>query len=199
MPELTDQLAAHQPAAIEAIAKERVAEAPLTGTDVPALGYGLAFGVVCREWYPFATGRDRRDAGRRAFPRYPASVQDEAVGSWAYANDDLQPGLACSARLASGAPGTARHHPDPAALGQFRRGGVPRLDKGRSQHPAALDDHQHPGCRALCRPSITVRPNGDRVVPRQSERPGHFLRRRTGAARFHLMASPARRPSGSAL
>jgi hypothetical protein len=25
------------------------------------------------------------------------------------------------------------------------------------------------------------------------------LRRRTGAARFHLMASPARRPSGSAL
>ena len=85
VPDLIDQLAARRPAAVEAIAKERI---DLAGPDVPAVGYGLRLGVYCREWYPFATGRALRDAGRRAFPRYPASIQGEAVGSWAYANED---------------------------------------------------------------------------------------------------------------
>lgn len=89
VPDLIDQLAARQPAAIEAIAKQRVAEAPLPGRDVPAVGYGLAFGVVCRgEYGTTGSRRSLREAGSRAFPRYPASIQGEAVGSWAYVNED---------------------------------------------------------------------------------------------------------------
>ena len=38
--------------------------APPSGPDVPALGYGLALGVCCRESYPFATPKDLAAAGR---------------------------------------------------------------------------------------------------------------------------------------
>jgi pimeloyl-ACP methyl ester carboxylesterase len=57
---------------------------------VPALGYGLSYGVTCREDYPFATPEDLAAAGREAFPDYPASVQGEGVGGWAYVNEDCR-------------------------------------------------------------------------------------------------------------
>ena len=58
--------------------------------DVPALGYGLSYGVTCREDYPFATPQDLAAAGREAFPDYPASMQGEGVGGWAYINQDCR-------------------------------------------------------------------------------------------------------------
>jgi pimeloyl-ACP methyl ester carboxylesterase len=57
---------------------------------LPALGYGLALGVSCREDYPFATPEDLAAAGREAFPDYPLSVTREGVGSWAYFNEDCR-------------------------------------------------------------------------------------------------------------
>jgi len=89
-PDLIGGLAAGRPEAIEAIAKDRVGRAPPPGPGVPAVGYGLALGVTCREDYPFATPEDLAAAGREAFPDYPASVQDEGVGGWAYVNEDCR-------------------------------------------------------------------------------------------------------------
>jgi pimeloyl-ACP methyl ester carboxylesterase len=89
-PNRIDGLAAGRPEAIEAIALDRASRAPPPGPDVPALGYGLAVGVSCRESYPFATPEDLAAAAREAFPHYPASVQDEGVGGWAYFNEDCR-------------------------------------------------------------------------------------------------------------
>jgi pimeloyl-ACP methyl ester carboxylesterase len=89
-PDRIDGLAAGRPDSIEAIAKDRAGRAPPSGPDVPALGYGLSYGVSCREDYPFATPEDLAAAGREAFPDYPASLQGEGVGSWAYANEDCR-------------------------------------------------------------------------------------------------------------
>ena len=83
-------LAAGRRDSIEAIAKDRAARAPPSGPDVPSLSYGLAFGVSCREDYPFATPEDLAAAGREAFPDYPASVQREGIGGWAYFNEDCR-------------------------------------------------------------------------------------------------------------
>jgi pimeloyl-ACP methyl ester carboxylesterase len=89
-PDLIGGLAAGRPEAIEAIAKDRLGRAPTPGPGVPALGYGLSYGVTCREDYPFATPEDLATAGREAFPHYPASVQGEGVGGWAYVNEDCR-------------------------------------------------------------------------------------------------------------
>ena len=89
-PDLIGGLAAGRPDAIEAIAQDRAGRAPPSGPGVAALGYGLAFGVTCREDYPFAAPEDLAAAGREAFPDYPASVQSEGVGGWAYANEDCR-------------------------------------------------------------------------------------------------------------
>src|SRR6476661_3944742 len=89
-PDRIDGLAAGRPDSLEAIAKDRAGRAPPSGPDVPALGYGLSYGVSCREDYPFATPEDLAAAGREAFPDYPASVQSEGVGGWAYANEDCR-------------------------------------------------------------------------------------------------------------
>jgi pimeloyl-ACP methyl ester carboxylesterase len=89
-PDLIGGLAAGRPEAIEAIAKDRASRAPSPGPGVPALGYGLSYGVTCREDYPFATPEDLAAAGREAFPNYPPSVQGEGVGGWAYANEDCR-------------------------------------------------------------------------------------------------------------
>ena len=89
-PDLISGLAAGRPEAIKAIAQDRAGRAPPSGPGVAALGYGLALGVTCREDYPFATAEDLAAAGREAFPDYPASVQSEGVGSWAYANEDCR-------------------------------------------------------------------------------------------------------------
>jgi len=89
-PERIDGLAAGRSNSIEAIAKDRVTRAPPPGPNVPALGIGLSYGVSCREDYPFATPQDLAAAGRKAFPDYPPSVQREAVGGWAYINQDCR-------------------------------------------------------------------------------------------------------------
>jgi pimeloyl-ACP methyl ester carboxylesterase len=89
-PERIDGLAAARPDSVEAIAKDRAGRAPPPGPDVPALGYGLSYGVSCREDYPFATPQDLAAAGRQAFPDYPASIQGEGVGGWAYINQDCR-------------------------------------------------------------------------------------------------------------
>jgi pimeloyl-ACP methyl ester carboxylesterase len=87
-PDRIDGLAAGRRDSIAAIAQDRAARAPPYHPDTPALGDGLAFGVTCREDYPFATPEDLALAGREAFPEYPASVQREGIGGWAYVNED---------------------------------------------------------------------------------------------------------------
>jgi pimeloyl-ACP methyl ester carboxylesterase len=89
-PDRIDGLAAGRPDAIEAIALDRASRAPTPDPAAPALGYGLALGVSCRESYPFATPQDLAAAGRKAFPDYPASIQDEGIGGWAYFNEDCR-------------------------------------------------------------------------------------------------------------
>src|SRR5215471_323084 len=89
-PDWIDGLAAGRFDAIEVIAKDRASRSPPPGPDVPALGYGLSYGVTCREDYPFATQADLTAAGRQAFPDYPASIQGEGVGGWAYINQDCR-------------------------------------------------------------------------------------------------------------
>jgi pimeloyl-ACP methyl ester carboxylesterase len=89
-PDRIDGLAAGRPDAIQVIALDRVSRAPPPGPGVPALGYGLALGVSCRESYPFATSEDLAAAGRKAFPDYPLSVTREGIGGWAYFNEDCR-------------------------------------------------------------------------------------------------------------
>ncbi len=89
-PDRIDGLAAGRADAIQAIALDRASRAPPPEPGAPALGYGLALGVSCRESYPFATPEELAAAGRKAFPDYPASIQDQAVGSWAYFNEDCR-------------------------------------------------------------------------------------------------------------
>jgi pimeloyl-ACP methyl ester carboxylesterase len=89
-PDRIDGLAARRPEAIEVIALDRVSRAPPPGPGVPALGYGLSYGVSCRESYPFATPEDLAASGREAFPDYPPSVTREGVGGWAYFNEDCR-------------------------------------------------------------------------------------------------------------
>jgi pimeloyl-ACP methyl ester carboxylesterase len=89
-PDRIDGLAAGRPESIEAIALDRASRAPPFAPGAPALGFGLTYGVTCREDYPFATPEDLAAAGREAFPHYPASIQDEGVGGWAYANEDCR-------------------------------------------------------------------------------------------------------------
>jgi pimeloyl-ACP methyl ester carboxylesterase len=89
-PDQIDGLAASRTKAIQAIALDRVSRAPPPGPGVPALGYGLALGVSCREDYPFATPEDLAAAGREAFADYPASVTREGIGGWAYVNEDCR-------------------------------------------------------------------------------------------------------------
>ena len=89
-PNRIDGLAANRAASIEAIAKSRVERAPPSDPDVPAISYGLALGVSCREDYPFATPEDLAAAGQKAFPDYPASIRDQGVGGWAYFNEDCR-------------------------------------------------------------------------------------------------------------
>ena len=117
-PDLIGGLAAGRPEAIEAIAQDRAGRAPPPGPGVAALGYGLAFGVTCREDYPFATPEDLAAAGREAFPDYPASVQSEGVGGWAYANEDCRDVWKVPAAprpCASPSRATFRHSSSPAA------------------------------------------------------------------------------------
>jgi pimeloyl-ACP methyl ester carboxylesterase len=62
--------------------------APPPSQGTASTSFGLAYGVTCRE--QFSTHEDIIEAGRQAFPLYPASVQDQAVSTWAYTNDDCR-------------------------------------------------------------------------------------------------------------
>jgi pimeloyl-ACP methyl ester carboxylesterase len=56
----------------------RIAEFRVSQLTPPGLvAYGLAYSVICREWYPFASGAQVLAEGRDAFPRYPRSVRAE--------------------------------------------------------------------------------------------------------------------------
>jgi pimeloyl-ACP methyl ester carboxylesterase len=89
-PDRIGGLAKGDPKAIEVIALDRASRAPPPGPGVPALGYGLSYGVSCRESYPFATPEDLAAAGRAAFPDYPVSLTREGIGGWAYFNEDCR-------------------------------------------------------------------------------------------------------------
>jgi pimeloyl-ACP methyl ester carboxylesterase len=89
-PDTIAGLAAGRRGSIDAIAMDRAGRAPPYHPDVRVLGDGLAFGVTCREDYPFATPQDLAAAGREAFPNYPADIQREGIGGWAYANEDCR-------------------------------------------------------------------------------------------------------------
>jgi pimeloyl-ACP methyl ester carboxylesterase len=89
-PNRIDGLAAGRPEDVQAIALDRASRAPPPAPGAPALGFGLALGVSCRESYPFATPEDLAAAGRKAFPDYPASVTREGIGGWAYFNEDCR-------------------------------------------------------------------------------------------------------------
>lgn len=88
VPDVISGLASGRRASLEAIAKDRASRAPPYRPNVPVLGDGLAFGVSCREDYPFATPAELAAAGREAFPNFPDSIQREGVGGWAYVNQD---------------------------------------------------------------------------------------------------------------
>jgi pimeloyl-ACP methyl ester carboxylesterase len=89
-PNRIDGLAAGRPEAIQVITLDRASRAPPPNPTAPALGFGLALGVSCRESYPFATPEDLAAAGQKAFPDYPTSVQREGIGGWAYFNEDCR-------------------------------------------------------------------------------------------------------------
>ena len=131
-PNRLDGLAAGRPEAIAAIAKDRASRAPPSGPDVPALGYGLALGVSCREDYPFATPDELAAAGREAFPDYPASVTREGIGGWAYFNEDCRDVWRVPAAPERHAPAGRKRHPDAPHLRQLRYADVACRGEGRS-------------------------------------------------------------------
>ena len=88
IPDLLDQLAQGRAEALAAIAMYRIQLAPPSKRGAPSTSYGLAYGVGCRE--QFSTHEEIIEAGRQAFPLYPASIQDQAVATWAYTNDDCR-------------------------------------------------------------------------------------------------------------
>ena len=79
VPEQIRELAAGR---LESVAKDRAAATVVTE---PVIGYGLSFGAVCSDYNAF--GRDE-PVGRRAFPAFPASIQRQLVGSFAYVIED---------------------------------------------------------------------------------------------------------------
>jgi pimeloyl-ACP methyl ester carboxylesterase len=88
-PDTIVALAAGRRDTIEAIAKARAASAPPFHPGAPALGDGIAVGTTCRE-DNLGIPEELAAAGRGAFPHYPASVQREGVGGWAYVQEDCR-------------------------------------------------------------------------------------------------------------
>jgi pimeloyl-ACP methyl ester carboxylesterase len=86
-PNTIEGLAAGRRDSIVAIAKDRAGRAPPYHPGAPALSDGLAVGTTCREDY-LGTPQELATAGRQAFPGYPASVQREGIGGWAYVQED---------------------------------------------------------------------------------------------------------------
>jgi pimeloyl-ACP methyl ester carboxylesterase len=67
VPSWIAELAAGDP---QSIAASRLAQVAPPGF----VGYGLAYGVICREWVPFDSEREVLAQGRDVLPRYPRSV-----------------------------------------------------------------------------------------------------------------------------
>lgn len=88
-PDMIVGLASGRTDSIEAIAKDRASRAPPYHPDAPALGDGLAVGTTCRE-DSLGTPQELAAAGQEAFPDYPASVQREGIGGWAYVQEDCR-------------------------------------------------------------------------------------------------------------
>ena len=88
-PDTISGLAAGRRDSIETIAKDRAGRAPPYHPGAPALGDGLAVGTTCRE-DNLGTPQELAAAGRGAFPDYPASVQREGIGGWAYVQEDCR-------------------------------------------------------------------------------------------------------------
>jgi pimeloyl-ACP methyl ester carboxylesterase len=181
-PNRIDGLATGRPEALEAIALDRVSRAPPPGPDVPALGYGLALGVSCREDYPFATPEDLAAAGREAFPDYPTLGDTRGCRRLGIFQRRLPRGLEGPRRPGCHAPASREQHPDAPHLWQLRYADVPRRGEGRGGKTVQCNYHQHPGHRARRLALVALRPVRDRIVPRRSRRPRHILRRRAETA-----------------
>jgi pimeloyl-ACP methyl ester carboxylesterase len=54
------------------------------------LGYGLTYGVICREWVPYESQSDVLLQGRLAFPDYPDSVLAPPAVYFTYVYDDCR-------------------------------------------------------------------------------------------------------------
>ena len=165
-PDRIDGLAAGRPDAIEVIALDRASRAPPPTPGAPALGYGLALGVSCRESYPFATPEDLAAAGRKAFPDYPASIQDQGIGGWAYFNED------CREVWKVPAAPEAMHQPVVSDLptllisGSVRYADVARRGQASGGETLARHHHQHSRRRPLRFARVSLRARRDRVVLR---------------------------------
>ena len=147
-PNRIDGLAAGRPDAIEAIALDRASRAPPPDPAAPALGYGLAFGVSCRESYPFATPEDLAAAGRKAFPNYPASIQARGRRLGIFQRG-LPRRLEGPRRPGGDAPACREQHPDAPHLWHLRYADIPRRGQGRGGKPGQSDHHQHSWHRAF--------------------------------------------------
>ncbi len=88
-PDTIGGLAAGRTDSIAAVARDRASRAPPYHPGAPALGDGLAVGTTCRE-DQLGTPQELAAAGQRAFPGYPASVQREGIGGWAYVQEDCR-------------------------------------------------------------------------------------------------------------
>jgi pimeloyl-ACP methyl ester carboxylesterase len=82
VPKWIGQLAAGRP---KSIATSRAGQTSPPGV----VGYGLTYGVVCREWTPFTSEADILAQGRRQLPKYPASVLAQAP-QFPYMRDDCR-------------------------------------------------------------------------------------------------------------
>ena len=170
-PDRIDGLAAGRPDAIQAIALDRASRAPPPGPGVPALGYGLSFGVSCRESYPFATPEDLAAAGRKAFPRLSRLDTRRGCRRLGVFQRGLPRSLEGPRRPGGDAPACCEQHPDAPHLWQLRYVDVSRRGEGSGREAVQRDDHQHPGHRACCLPRVSLRPSGRRIVPRRSDAP----------------------------
>ena len=128
--------------------------------------------------------QDLAAAGREAFPDYPASMQGEGVGGWAYINQDCRDVWKVPAAPEAMRQPVASSIPTLLISGSFDTLTSLAGAEAAAAQPVKSDDHQHPRHRAFRGPSIAVRADGHRIIPRRSERARHILRRHSEATCF---------------
>ena len=179
-PDRIDGLAAGRPDSIEAIALDRASRAPPSGPDVPALGYGLAYGRQLSRRLPV------RDAGgsRRGRPGSVSGLSGsrctrEGVGGWAYFNEDCRDVWKVPAAPEAMRQPVASSLPTLLISGSFDT----LTSLAGAKAAAAKLSHATiisiPGVGHAVSPAVALRPGGHRIVPRRSRRPRHILRRRS--------------------